>query len=161
MKQRDPYRITPVERAIAKAKWDRLYAKALLAAVADDDLESILRKAVDVMLTVGKAAKLAKLDPTLPDIRRLHGACRTIFDCATSGKMSPLQRLTVSSGLEAAGLIKPLIPERNFIEACVHVTLIIDSRPVYWQDFLDFLYFPDAKTSIQDGSRVLEPTPPV
>ena len=160
MPKKDPYRLTLVEKAIENRKWQELYNKALLATVADDDLQSLLRKAVDVMLTVGKAAKIAKIDSGLPDVRRLHGACRTVFDCATSGKVTSLQRLTLNSGLEAVANIKPLIPERSFIQACVEVNIILDSRPVYWQDFLDFITFPNAKAPIQSPSRALEPAPP-
>ena len=137
MRNKNPYALNPVERAIAKAQWEILSTfKELHLRWAEDFSESIVMVR-DLMYITGLAVHTANLvDSRVAD---LHNACTTAVDCVDGGKITTEQQETLVKGLEVVRQLKPLLPERNFTYAVTQATYIKKSGGIFWKDFLVFI----------------------
>lgn len=136
--------LTPVERAIATAKWKKQLTSAHLHALIGDDLNGMIDRVCAVFYIVGLGAHKAKIYNT--DINILHGSCRTALDIAYAENVTPLQRSTLEAGLLAVERVKDTIPEKYLIEASIKCSLLLKVDGVYWHHFQEFIHEPVVST---------------
>ena len=137
MKRKNPYALHPVERAIAKARWESLANSADLHLSWGDNFSKVIDTVSVLLYITGLAAHTAKLvDNRITD---LHNACTTAVDCVDGGEITVEQQETLAKGLEAVRQIKPLLPERDFVTASIQASCLIKSGGVFWKDFLVFI----------------------
>ena len=137
MRNKNPYALHPVERAIAKAKWERLATSADLHLSWGDNFDRVINDVSVLLYITGLAAHNSKLvDSRIAD---LHTACTTAVDCVDGGEITVEQQEALAKGLEAVRQLKPLLPERDFVTASIQASCLIKSGGVFWKDFLVFI----------------------
>jgi hypothetical protein len=133
------YVMSPVEKAVAKQKWKQSLDTAHLQALIGGKWERVVEKVATLFFLVGYAADKDKL-PDSPDLRILHGACRSTLDVTRLEELTDLQRGSLEAGLLAVERIKPLLSDDSLMQASVVLTVLREKHDgVYWSDFQEFV----------------------
>ena len=133
-------KLTPVERAVAAAKWKKQLTSAHLHALMGDDLVGMISRVCAIFYIIGSAAHKANIYNT--DIKIVHGSCRTALDVVYAQNVTPIQRSTLEAGLLATERVKDQIPEKYLVEASITTSLLIKTDGVYWHHFQEFMHEP-------------------
>jgi hypothetical protein len=128
---------TPVEKAIAVAKWNKCLTSAHIHALMGDNVILMIEKAGTLLFIIGLAAHQSKLFNT--DISIIHGACRTIFDVSGRDSITQMQRGSIESGLLAIERVKSQIPLKDLSYASLITQSLIQDKGIVWSDFEVFL----------------------
>lgn len=120
------YRMTPVERAVAKQKWSGATLKAHLQALAGEDWRTVIEHVAALMFIIGSAAAYDKYD-NKTDLSILYGAARTTVDVAESEKLTHLQRGSLEAGLLAIERIHPHLSDHAMRRASVMAQYLVQA----------------------------------
>lgn len=132
--------LSPVERAIAKQKWKQHLTQAHLHTLLGQDTQGMLDRVCTLLFIIGLAAHKANI--LNPDVKIVHGACRTALDISYAESITNMQRGTIESGLLALERLQPLIDVKYIEEASVYASLLIKNGGVFWHHFEVFIPTP-------------------
>lgn len=128
---------SPVEKAIAVAKWNKCLTSAHIHALIGENVQLMIEKAGSLLFIVGLAAHMSNVYNT--DISIIHGACRTLFDVHGLTSITQMQRGSIEAGLLAIERVKPLIPLSSMAHASLITQGLIQSKGIDWSDFEVFV----------------------
>lgn len=126
-------RLTPVEAAVASARWDSYLNSAAIHALIGQDLAAVRDRVATLLLIIGLSAKADKLSG--PEVDVLHDACHALM----SESLDEDIRTRLNNGLMAAVELKKQVSDVSIVTASVHVANLIRSGGVDWSEFEKFL----------------------
>ena len=130
-----PLRLTPVERAVLRAKWSQQALQAELHALLGEDVAAIASRAGALFYVVLWACNSAELTTDDVDRRIVRGAVMALTDLDGTKAITQLQRNAVQAGLEAAGRLAPRLSADAMALASHTLYHIARQRPVVLRDF--------------------------
>jgi len=136
------YRMTPVEKAVAKQKWSKATLGAHLQALAGEDWQAVIEHVAMLTYLVGCAADydMSKGQPfDMTDLRIIHGAARTALDVSRFESLTHLQRGSLEAGLLAIERIYPHISDHAMRYASTRAQVLMAVDGIYWKDFEEFV----------------------
>jgi hypothetical protein len=128
MKPRSLTSLTPVEKAIAKAQWQKAMTSAHLQALIGGDWPTVVDRVASILFIAGHAADIDKLPDDSPDIRILQGAVRTVVDVVDAKDLTDMQRGSLEAGLRAVERIHPLLSVHALATASIQLTLLLKTK---------------------------------
>lgn len=136
------YRMTPVERAVAKQKWSGRTLLAHLQALAGEDCKTVVEHVAILTYVIGCASdydlsKGATLNET--DLRIIHGAARTAVDVSNYQSLSHLQRGSLEAGLLAIERLQPTLSDHAMRLASTRASVLMHQGGIYWKHFEEFV----------------------
>lgn len=126
--------LTPVEKAVARAKWRSHLSSAGLQALMGEDVATVIDRVATILFIIGLAAYKSGL--TGVDVAALHAGCRAALK-AVSGE--GLDRPTLDLALQAAERIRETLPEVVMASASVEASILIKRGGVDWSAFQVFI----------------------
>ena len=136
MKRRN-LNLTPVERAVAYAKFSKMLTSAHLQALIGGDMNKVLDSVCTLLFIAAAAAHHAQL--LNADVKIIHGACRAAVQSTAEERLTDLHRAALESGLLAIERIRPSLPVPCLVLASTEVALLIRQGGVYWRDFQKYV----------------------
>ena len=82
------YRLTPVEKAIAKAKWRASTLMAHLKALDSNDWQTTVEHVAHLTFLIGVAAGVDKVPRTNTDLRIIAGTANTLLEVAAYERLT-------------------------------------------------------------------------
>lgn len=128
------YVLTPVEKAIARAKWRSHLSSAGLQALLGQDVATVIDRVATILYIVGLACYKSGL--TGADVDAVHAGCRAALG-AVSGEV--LDRVRLDLALQAAERMRGELSELALAAASVDASTKIKSGGVVWADFATFV----------------------
>jgi hypothetical protein len=101
-------RLSPIERAVARAAWKRDVVDTQLHALLGEDQDLIRQKVGAMIFAIGTAARLASWSPDTHDFCLMHTALLGLAEMEDIG-LTPRIRWAITDGIEALGRIEPLV----------------------------------------------------
>ena len=133
------YRMSPVERAVARQKWSKVTLNAHLHALIGEDWAKVVEHVATLTYIIGAAAEYDEY-PDCTDLRIIHGAARTACDVVGSERLTQLQRGSLEAGLLAIERIHPKLSDHAMRRASVMAQYLMAScGGVHWRDFQQFV----------------------
>lgn len=133
------YRMTPVERAVARQKWSGATLRAHLQALAGEDWRTVIEHVASLTYIIGSAAEYDKL-PETADLRIVHGAARTAVDAVSYESLTHMQRGALEAGLLAVERLHPKLSDHALRRASVMAQMLIQAKSgIHWCDFQQFV----------------------
>ena len=126
-------RLTPVEAAVASARWDSHLTAAAIQALIGQDLAAVRDRVATLLLIIGLSAKADRLSG--PDVHTLHDACRAL----QSDTLDEDVRTRLNNGLMAVVELKKQVSDVAIVTASVHVANLISTGGVTWAEFTKFV----------------------
>jgi hypothetical protein len=132
-------RLSLIERAMIEKQWHATAVSAQIHALIGDDSREMVNKAGRVMYVALGAAIAEELDPDMPEIRILRGACNAVYDQAGEPEIPAARRASIVSGLEACERLIPALERKSLIDAACELALKMRGAHVHWSDFQHLL----------------------
>jgi hypothetical protein len=135
---RRPSRLQPVgplHRAIAYQQWSATGVDAQIHAILGGNPTELCNLAGRMFFTILGASITEKLDPEDRDIRIVRGAVNAVYDQVDATEISPANRASILSGLEAVKRLASAMKQRSIVDS--HFDLINKLRTghVNYSDF--------------------------
>lgn len=128
------YVLTPVEKAVARAKWRSHLSSAGLQALMGEDVATVVDKVATILYIVGLACHKSGLAGA--DVDAVHRGCRAALG-AVSGE--GLDRAVLDLALQAAERLRGELSELSLAAASVDASARIKAGSVNWSDFAVFV----------------------
>lgn len=128
-------RLSLIDRALIEQAWHSNAVRAQIHALMGDDSDQFVNAAGKVFFVVLGAAIREDVDPEMPEIRILRGACNALYDQAGEPAIDASRRASIRVGLEACEQLIPALPRRALIDAACELTLKLRNGDVRWHDF--------------------------
>ena len=90
-----------IERAIIEKQWHATSVRAQIHAILGDDSAEFVNAAGRVLYVMLGALIAEKVEPSIPDVRIVRGACNALYEQAGEPTIAPARRASLRSGLEA------------------------------------------------------------
>jgi hypothetical protein len=129
------YKLTPVEKAIAKAKWKASTLMAHLKALDSDDWQTTVEHVAHLTFLTGVAASVDKVPRTNVDLRIIAGASNTLLEVAVYERLTDLQRGSMSAGLLAIERLQPTLSDHAMTTAEMTLRALMGRGGVYGHHF--------------------------
>ena len=135
--RRKSLNLTPVERAVAHAKFSKMLTSAHLQALIGGDMDKVLDSVCTLLFICAAAAHHAKILDT--DVKIIHGACRASVQAVVEGGLSAQARGALEAGLLAFERLRPQLPVPALVLASTEASILIRQGGVYWKDFQKYV----------------------
>lgn len=135
--RRKSLNLTPVERAVAYAKFSKMLTSAHLQALVGGDMNRVLDSVCTLLFIAAAAAHHA--DILDADVKIIHGSCRASVQACSEERLTDLHRGALESGLLALERLRPRLPVPALVLASTEVSILIRQGGVYWRDFQKYV----------------------
>jgi len=132
---RRKHKLTPVEKAIAKAKWRASTLMAHLKALDSDDWRTAVEHVAHLTFMVGVAANVDKVPRTNTDLRIIAGTSNTLLDVAAYEQLTDMQRGSMSAGLLAIERLHPQLSDHAMTIAELTFRALMGRGGIYGKHF--------------------------
>jgi len=124
-----------VERAIIAQQWEDTAVRANIHALMGDDSAHFVNAAGRVLFVVLGALIAEEVDPDMPEVRIVRGACNALYEQAGEPRITPERRASIRAGLEAASRLLEALPRKARVDAAVDLKLKLEHGDVNWRDY--------------------------
>lgn len=135
--------LSPVERAQLKAYMAKdvreTFTAAQIHAMVGDDSAEMVNKAGRMFYTVLGAAIADNLDPEMPELRILRGACNAMYEQAGEEVIASERRASMNAGLQACERLLEVLDYDCVVNAALELHVLLMRKHVDWNDFRQML----------------------
>lgn len=128
-------RMSLIERALMEKQWHATAVRAQIHAITGDDGNHFVDAAGRILWVVLEAAITEQVDPELPEIRIIRGACNSLEEQAGVEAITPARRASIRAGLEACDRLIEALPRKALIDGACELHLRLNRGAVNWSDF--------------------------
>ena len=129
-------RLSLIERALVEKEWHATNVRAQIHAILGDDRDEFVNTSGRVLYVVLGALIADQVDPDLPEVRIVRGACNALYEQAGAPTIADERRASIRAGLEACDrLIAAGLSRRSLTDAALVLEVKMRSANVLWGDF--------------------------
>lgn len=132
-------RMSLIERAMLERQWHATAVRAQIHAILGDDGNEFVAAAGRILWVVLEAAITEQVDPELPEIRIVRGACNSLEEQAGVEAITTARRASIRAGLEACDRLIEALPRKALIDGACALHLRLNRGAVKWSDFQERL----------------------
>lgn len=133
-------RLSLIERAMLEKQWHATAVRAQIHAITGEDGNQFVNAAGRILWVVLEALSTEEVDPDLPEVRIIRGACNALEEQAGVEAITPARRASIRSGLDACDRLIDALPRKALIDgACALHLRLHGGGAVNWSDFQDRL----------------------
>lgn len=124
-----------VARAIVAKEWHATAVRAQIHALLGDDGHQFVNAAGRVLFVVLGALIAEEVDPDMPEVRIVRGACNALYEQAGDVHIDPARRASIRAGLEASDRLIGALSRKALTDAACDLTARLQAGDVRWADF--------------------------
>ncbi|WP_213956316.1 hypothetical protein [Variovorax sp. dw_954] len=124
-----------IERALIEKKWHATTVRAQIHAVLSDNSDEFVNAAGRMLFVVLGALIAEEVDPEMPEVRIVRGACNALYEQAGEPTITPERRASIRSGLEACDRLIGALERRSLAASACELELKLRAGHLYWNDF--------------------------
>lgn len=124
-----------IERAIIEKQWHATAVRAQIHAILGDDSAQFVNAAGRVLYVVLGALIAEEVEPSVPDVRIVRGACNALYEQAGEPAIDPTRRAALRSGLEACDRLVDGLQRKSLTDAACDLELKLRGSHLDWVAF--------------------------
>ena len=128
-------RMSLIERALMEKQWHATAVRAQIHALTGEDGNHFVNAAGRIMWVVLEALTTEEIDPDLPEVRIIRGACNALEEQAGVEQITPERRASIRAGLEACDRLIEALPRKALTDGACALHLLLNRGDVLWGDF--------------------------
>jgi hypothetical protein len=134
-RMRRPAGLGLIERALIEKQWRETNVRAQIHAILGDDSDQFVNAAGRVLYVVLGALIAEEVNPEMPEVRIVRGACNALYEQAGEPDIEPARRAAMRSGLEACDRLLGGLPRKSLTDAACELESRLRASNVNWRDF--------------------------
>jgi hypothetical protein len=124
-----------VARAVIEQRWRETAVRAQIHALMGDNSDAFVNAAGSVLYVALGAMIARELDPDLPEIRVIRGACNALYEQEGEAAITDARRAALRAGLEAVDRLLPQLGQRALAESALELEGKLRRGNVDWAAF--------------------------
>lgn len=134
-RKRKPARLSLVARAVIEQQWHDVAVRAQIHALLGDDSDQFVNAAGRVLFVVLGALVAEEVDPDMPEVRIVRGACNALYEQAGETEIDAARRASIRSGLEACDRLVSALSRKALTDAACELGTRLRGDDVRWDAF--------------------------
>ncbi len=128
-------RMSLIERALIEKQWHETAVRAQIHAIMGEDGHQFVNAAGRVLFVVLGALIAEEVDPDIPEVRVVRGACNALCEQAGEVVITEPRRASIRAGLEACDRLIGGLSRKALTDAACDLQQKLRGAHVQWSDF--------------------------